>query len=116
MLIYAAADIHGHPRRIRHLKRQIADHRPDVLVLAGDISRRWQPHTVLDGLNRLGLPVLVIRETVTIDSWNGCFHHFPACAPFICQRRVLTASRLLVSAVPLHCPLVLDWALESATP
>ena len=61
MLIYAAADIHGHSRRIRSLKRQIAAHRPDVLVLAGDISRRWRPDVVLDGLNRLDLPVLVIR-------------------------------------------------------
>ena len=61
MLIYAAADIHGHPRRIRRLRRQIAVHRPDILLLAGDISRRWQPEVILHGLNRLGLPVLLIR-------------------------------------------------------
>jgi len=61
MLIYAAADIHGHPRRIRSIQKQIAVHRPDILVLAGDISRRRQPEAMLDGLNRLDLPVLVIR-------------------------------------------------------
>lgn len=61
MLIYAAADIHGHPRRIRRLTSQVADHRPDILLLAGDISGRRQPEVTLDGLNRLGLPVLLIR-------------------------------------------------------
>ena len=61
MLIYAAADIHGHPRRIRRLTRQIAAHRPDILLLAGDISRRRQPEVTLDRLNRLGLPVLLIQ-------------------------------------------------------
>ena len=61
MLIYAAADIHGHARRIRRLASQIAAHRPDILLLAGDISRRRQPEVTLDRLNRLGLPVLLIR-------------------------------------------------------
>jgi uncharacterized protein len=61
MLIYAAGDIHGHPERIRSIKMQIEAHRPDLLVLAGDISRRRQPDVVLDELNRLDLPVLLIR-------------------------------------------------------
>ena len=61
MLIYAAADIHGHVRRIQRLASQIAAHRPDILLLAGDISRRRQPEVILDRLNRLGLPVLLIR-------------------------------------------------------
>ena len=61
MLIYAAADIHGRSLRFQRLTRQIAAHRPDLLLLAGDISRRWQPEVMLDGLNRLGLPVLMIR-------------------------------------------------------
>ncbi len=61
MLIYAAADIHGNAQRMRSLDRQIADHRPDILVLAGDISRRWQPEVMLAGLNRLDLPVLLVR-------------------------------------------------------
>ena len=60
MLIYAAADIHGHPRRIRRLTSQVADHRPDILLLAGDISGRRQLEVTLDGLNRLGLPVLLM--------------------------------------------------------
>jgi Icc-related predicted phosphoesterase len=61
MLIYAAADIHGRERRIRRLTSQIAAHRPDVLLLAGDMSGRRHPEVMLDGLNRLALPVLLIR-------------------------------------------------------
>lgn len=61
MLIYAAADIHGHTRRVRRLSSQVAAHRPDILLLAGDISGRRQPEGTLDRLNRLGLPVLLIR-------------------------------------------------------
>jgi Icc-related predicted phosphoesterase len=36
-------------------------HRPDILVLAGDISKRRQPDSMLQALNRLDLPVLLIR-------------------------------------------------------
>lgn len=61
MLIYAAADIHGRPERLAAIETHIADHRPDLLVLAGDISRRRRPDAMLDGLNRLGVPVLLIR-------------------------------------------------------
>lgn len=61
MLIYAAADLHGRSQRIRCIKRNIASFRPDILVLAGDISRCWQPDAMLDGLNRLNLPVFLIR-------------------------------------------------------
>ena len=61
MLIYAAADIHGHPRRFRRLISQTAAHRPDMLVLAGDICSRRHSEVILDGLNRLALPVLLIH-------------------------------------------------------
>jgi len=61
MLILAAADIHGRPERIRSIQLHTALHRPDVLVLAGDISHRWRPARVLDPLNRLPLPVLMVR-------------------------------------------------------
>ena len=61
MLIYAAADIHGRPDRIRAIQFHTGLHRPDVLVLAGDISHRWRPARVLDPLNRLSLLVLIIR-------------------------------------------------------
>jgi Icc-related predicted phosphoesterase len=61
MLIYAVADLHGHPQRIRRIKSRIDTHRPDILVLAGDISKYQRPAAMLDGLNRLDLPVLLVR-------------------------------------------------------
>lgn len=61
MLIYAAADVHGKSHRIGCIERQVALHRPDILVLAGDISRRLKPQAMLSRLDRLGLPVLLIR-------------------------------------------------------
>ncbi|WP_372677681.1 metallophosphoesterase [Desulfosarcina sp.] len=61
MLIYAAADIHGKARRIRRLISRIAAHRPDMVLLAGDLFRRRHPEVTLDRLNRLALPVLLIR-------------------------------------------------------
>jgi uncharacterized protein len=61
MLIYALADLHGRSQCIRRIKSNIAVHRPDMLVLAGDISKRRQPDSMLQALNRLDLPVLIVR-------------------------------------------------------
>lgn len=77
MLIYAAADIHGHPQRIRRLTRQIDAHRPDILLLAGDISRRRQPEVMLDELNHLGLPVLLIRGNSDSRKLDRLLDSFP---------------------------------------
>ena len=60
MLIYAAADMHGHPRRIAAVVRRVRAHRPDVVILAGDIVGRRHPEAALEILNRMGPPVLVI--------------------------------------------------------
>ncbi len=77
MLIYAAADIHGHPKRFRIIKRLVDTHRPDILVLAGDISRRWQPEVMLDELNRLDLSVVVIRGNSDCRNLASLLHRFP---------------------------------------
>ncbi|BBO71251.1 metallophosphoesterase [Desulfosarcina alkanivorans] len=61
MLIYAVADLHGRFQRMQRVRREVAIHRPDVLVLAGDISTPWQPAAMLDTLNCLNLPVLLVR-------------------------------------------------------
>jgi len=61
MLIFAAADIHGRPERLAAIEDHIASYRPDVLVLAGDISRWWKPQETLEPLGRLPLPVFLVR-------------------------------------------------------
>jgi hypothetical protein len=61
MLIYTVADIHGRRERLAAISTHIAEYKPDVLVLAGDISRRWRPRDVFEPLSRLSLPVLFVR-------------------------------------------------------
>ncbi len=60
MLIYAAADMHGLPRRIATVARHVRVHRPDMVILAGDTLGRRHPQAALETLDRLGPPVLMI--------------------------------------------------------
>ena len=61
MRIYAAADLHARPERLRRVSEAVAVLRPDLLVLAGDICQYRRPAEMLDRLNALGLPVLAVR-------------------------------------------------------
>ena len=81
MLIYAAADLHGHSQRIRRIKRKIASHRPDILVLAGDISKYRRPAAMLDGLNRLDVPVLLIRGNSDSRRLTPLLRSYPRLRP-----------------------------------
>jgi Icc-related predicted phosphoesterase len=73
MLIYAVADIHGKDRRFSKLEQQLAAHKPDVLVVAGDLSNYFNPAPVLDRLNDLPLPVLVVRGNTDLNRVEGLF-------------------------------------------
>lgn len=77
MLIYAVADLHGHAKRFRLIDRNVAIHRPDILVLAGDISTLRKPDALLDGLNRLGLPVLLVRGNSDSRRLTALLRLFP---------------------------------------
>ena len=68
MLIYAAADLHGLPGRIAAVEAHVAAHRPDLLILAGDLSRRMRPDDLTEPLSRLSPPVFFIRGNT--DSWR----------------------------------------------
>jgi uncharacterized protein len=61
MLIYAVADIHADFKRLDRIAEKIKAHRPDVLVIAGDMINYIKPSSVLEYLNDLPLPVLVVR-------------------------------------------------------
>ncbi len=61
MLIYSAADIHGRREHLAVVASHIAAYRPDVLILAGDISRWHRPDAALGPLGRLPVPVLLVR-------------------------------------------------------
>lgn len=61
MIIFAAADIHGSPKRISLIKRNIKTLNPNVLVLAGDITNYTNAVSVLTQLNDMPIPVLAVR-------------------------------------------------------
>jgi Icc-related predicted phosphoesterase len=58
--LYAAADIHGKRNRIDRLSRTVAECRPDVVVLAGDIAGWVTPDRTGGRLAALPVPVLVV--------------------------------------------------------
>jgi len=59
--VYAAADLHGKKERIERLKNNLSILKPDILVLAGDISNIFHARQTLATLNSLALPVLLVR-------------------------------------------------------
>lgn len=61
MLIYAVADLHANPRRLAAVQRGLEIHRPDVLVVAGDAGRLFNPNGILEFFDRLPVPVLFVR-------------------------------------------------------
>lgn len=60
MLIYAVADIHGKRSHLLSIKENIAKHNPDILVVAGDVTRRFSYRKTLNFLNNLGIPAVII--------------------------------------------------------
>ena len=61
MRIYAVADIHGKPDRIRTIQKHVRTFEPDVLVAAGDITQFLNAGRVLSRFNALPVPVLAVR-------------------------------------------------------
>ena len=76
MRIYAVSDIHGRPERISKIEKNIAEHNPDVLVVAGDITNYRGHRLVVSRLNEMGLPVLAVRGNTDwpiVDRLLGSF-------------------------------------------
>lgn len=61
MLIYAVADIHGRTSRMEVVGENIVRYRPQVLVVAGDVTRFTNRQNTLSLLNSLPIPVLIVR-------------------------------------------------------
>lgn len=61
MRIYAVSDIHGKHERLSRIQKNVAEHRPDVLVVAGDITQYGGHRPVVARLNEMGVPVLAVR-------------------------------------------------------
>lgn len=69
MRLLAVADIHAKPERFARLQAAVSRHRPDLLVVAGDICNYLRPRPVFARLDALGLPVLTVRGN-TDRAWH----------------------------------------------
>ena len=54
MRIYAVADIHGKTENIETLSRVSNKFKPDVIVIAGDITRYFRWESTLNQLDKIG--------------------------------------------------------------
>jgi len=81
VLIYAVADIHGKQSRFAKIERQLVTHKPDVMVIAGDLTNYTRPERVLERLNALPLPVLVIRGNTDLKRVEQRFVAYPNLKP-----------------------------------
>lgn len=79
MLIYAVADIHGKAGRFRIIEKNIEKHRPEALVVAGDVCAHFRPDPERDAkeLSRLGLPVILIMGNSERRSFAPLFASRP---------------------------------------
>jgi hypothetical protein len=59
--IYGVADIHGRSGRLDMILKNLKHYRPDVLVVAGDVTGYFRPEPIFEFLNSMAVPVLVVR-------------------------------------------------------
>ena len=59
--IYATADLHGHLDRLDRIADNVVALKPNVLVIAGDITGHSEPAAYIGRLNDLPVPVLTVR-------------------------------------------------------
>ena len=76
MRIYAVADIHGKPSRIECIQNNVVEYKPDVLVVAGDITTFRGGREVIKQLDELGLPVLAVRGNTDLPGIHGLLNNF----------------------------------------
>jgi Icc-related predicted phosphoesterase len=70
MRIYAVADIHAKKYRLELIRKNVEQHSPDVLVVAGDSANYFNPEPVFRELNSLPVPVLAVRGNTDPRSAN----------------------------------------------
>lgn len=77
MRIYAVADIHSQPGRIERIRGNIQNQHPDLLVLAGDLTRFFRPQATLEQLNSFGIPTLLVRGNTDSKRVEALLDRFP---------------------------------------
>ncbi len=77
MKIYAVADVHGHFSRLEKIKTNAGKTKPDVIVIAGDITRRWNPVPFITELAKLSIPILTILGNSDSSKVSALTNSYP---------------------------------------
>jgi Icc-related predicted phosphoesterase len=75
--IYATADLHGHLDRLDRITDNIVALKPDVLVIAGDITSHREPAAYIRRLNDLPVPVLAVRGNMDAQETERLLEQCP---------------------------------------
>ena len=77
MNIYAVADIHGRQDRLDLIKNHVTLLKPDVLVIAGDITGHHELLSLIGQLNDLPIPVLAVRGNMDSQEVEKLLEQYP---------------------------------------
>jgi len=91
--VYAASDLHGKQARIERLRSKLSILKPDLLVLAGDITNFSRVSDTLRAINSLALPVLMIRGNSDLKHVENLCRSYTHC-------HCLHGVRLTFHAIP----------------
>ncbi|MBS3778376.1 MAG: metallophosphoesterase [Candidatus Thermoplasmatota archaeon] len=72
MKIYATADLHGAQHRVNEALTAIEKHKPDIIIIAGDITQFGPADAAKNILNQFPGPVYTLPGNIdTSDVWEG---------------------------------------------
>lgn len=77
MNIYSVADIHGRQDRLDLIKNHVTLLKPDVLVIAGDITGHHELLSLIGQLNDLPIPVLAVRGNMDSQEVEKLLEQYP---------------------------------------
>jgi Icc-related predicted phosphoesterase len=77
MRIYAVADIHGKPAKIKRIHKVLLDLKPDALIVAGDITNYFNSSAVVEQLNHMPVPVLAVRGNTDLKKVDHLLDDYP---------------------------------------
>lgn len=95
MRIYAVADIHGRPDKVALIRKNILKLKPDVLVVAGDITRFTGPVPVISRLNDMPVPVLAVRGNTDLARVEDLFDRFSNIYPLHLKETIMQDMRFV---------------------
>lgn len=109
--IYAVADLHGRRDAVRSVRENVARHRPDVIVVAGDITGLFRPSATVEALAGLDMPVLAVRGNSDLRRVDRLVDAMPGCRSLHGRAETVAGVRFVgiggTIPVPFHSRI--DW-------